>query len=367
MADVLPSPAQRERVGPKGRGEGVSYTVQREELSRLEPEWRALFPRTFLRCVCVSPTWLRVWWEQFGQGRELLLLSVRRGQELVGVAPLMRDDGRLTFAGDTEICDYMDFTAVAGAEQAVLTAVLRSLSEEPWQELVLWGVRDDSPTLRALPSVCAGLGLLLEVELEDVCPRVDLPASWEEYLAGLNKKDRHELRRKLRKLPQGGEVGLEVLERPDETEAALDDFLRLHGAARSEKAAFMTERMARFFRRIVLALAQEGLVELIFLTLDHVRVAGVLCFRTEDELLLYNSGYEPAYAGLSVGLLSKALALQRAIEEGRRRFDFLRGAEPYKYDLGAENLNVYRCVIRRPFGSALRVKHRSPQGGQGRA
>ncbi len=349
---VVPSPARRQKAGPKGSGEGVSYTVQREELDRLEPEWRELVPRTFLRCVFVSPTWLRVWWQDFADGRELMLLSVRRGQELVGVAPFMRDDGRLTFAGDTEICDYMDFTAVAGAEQAVLTAVLRSLSQESWQELVLWAVRDDSPTLRALPSVCADLGLSLEVELEDVCPRVDLPGSWEEYLARLDKKDRHELRRKLRKLPQGGRVGLEVLERPDEVQPALDDFLRLHGAARSEKAAFMTERMARFFRHIVSALAQEGLVELIFLTLDRVRVAGVLCFRTEDELLLYNSGYDVAYAGLSVGLLSKALSLQRAIEEGRRRFDFLRGAEPYKYDLGAENLNVYRCVIRRSSGSA---------------
>ena len=337
----------------------MSFTVQREELSRLEPEWREILPRTTLRCPFVSPTWLRIWWDEFAEGRELMLLSVRRGRELVGVAPLMREDaqsggryaglrlpGRLSFAGDTQICDYMDFTAVAGAEQGVLAAVLRSLSEEPWQELVLWAIRDDSPTLGALPAICADLGLTVEVELEDVCPRLNLPGSWDEYLAGLKKKDRHELRRKLRKLPQGGQVGLEVLEAPNEVEAALDDFLRLHGAARSEKAAFMTERMVRFFRRIVSELAREGLVEMIFLTLDQVRVAAVLCFRAEGELLLYNSGYDPALAGLSVGLLSKALALQRAIEEGRKGFDFLRGAEPYKYDLGAENLNVCRSIIR---------------------
>jgi len=325
----------------------LSYTVQREELSQLEPEWREILPRTFHPCVFISPTWLRTWWEEFGGDHEPLLLSIRHGQKLVGVAPLMQEDGHLTFAGDTEICDYMDFSAVTGAERAVLTAVLRSLGEEPWQELALWALRDDSPTLKALPDVCADLGLSLETEVEDVCPRVSLPGSWEEYLAGLNKKDRHELRRKLRKLPQGGQVGMETLEAPAEVEAGLDDFLRLHGAARSDKAAFMTERMARFFRRIVSALAREGLVEMIFLTLNGVRVASVLCFRAEGELLLYNSGYDPAYAGLSVGLLSKALALQRAIEEGHRRFDFLRGAEPYKYDLGAENLNVYRCVIRR--------------------
>ena len=326
----------------------ADLTVRREQLDDLEPEWRRLLPRGSLPHPFLSPTWLRAWWQQFGNGRELMLLSVRRGGELVAVAPLMRDNSRLTFAGDSEICDYMDFVALAGSESAAVAAVLRPLKEEDWREIVLWAVREDSPPLKALPAVCAELGLSLETELEDVCPRITLPASWEEYLEGLDKKDRHELRRKLRKLPQGGAVGLEVLDQPDQVEDALDDFLRLHADSRADKAAFMTPDMAAFFRRVIGALSREDVVELIFLTLDRVRVAAVVCFRTDGELLLYNSGYDPAYAGLSVGIASKALALRHAIEAGRSCFDFLRGAEPYKYDLGARNLNVYRCIIRRP-------------------
>jgi len=86
---------------------------------------------------------------------------------------------------------------------------------------------------------------------------------------------------------------------------------------------------------------------MIFLRLGGRRVASVLCFRAGDELLLYNSGYDPLFAGLSVGLLSKALALKRAIDLGSKRFDFLRGAERYKYELGAQDLAVRRCLIRR--------------------
>ncbi len=325
----------------------TGLTVQREELGRLEPEWRGLSGRSAVRNVFLSPTWRRIWWEEFADGRELLLLAVRRDGELIGVAPLMREDDRFTFAGDTEICDYMDFTVAQGAEEAVLTAVLRSLGEEPWREIVLWGLPNYSPTLKLLPAIVPGFDLSVDIQQEDVCPQITLPGSWEEYLAGLNKKDRHELRRKLRRLSDGGRVAIEVLTEPEAVTASLDDFLRLHGAARADKANFMTERMAHFFRRIVVALAGEGLVELFFLTLNGLRAAAVLCFRGEGELLLYNSGYDPAYAGLSVGLLSKALALQRAIDEGQQRFDFLRGAEPYKYDLGAQDLNVYRCIIRR--------------------
>lgn len=325
----------------------MSYTVQREELDRLEPDWRALLPRSHLRCVFVSPTWLRSWWEVFGQGRELLLLAVRQGGELVGVAPLMREGERLAFAGDTRVCDYMDFTAAQGREEAVIAAVLRALGEEPWQELSLWGLRGSSPTLEALSRLCPGLGLRMERELEDVSPAIDLPADWEEYLRGLGKKDRHELRRKMRRLAEGGEVGLEVLSSPEEVAAAMDDFLRLHSAARPDKAAFMTAEMARFFRRVVVALAGEGTVRMFFLTLNGLRAAAVLCFQNEDELLLYNSGYDPAYSALSVGIVSKAMALRWALEAGLRRFDFLRGAEPYKYDLGARDREVYRCTLRR--------------------
>jgi CelD/BcsL family acetyltransferase involved in cellulose biosynthesis len=324
----------------------VGCAVEREQIEGLEPEWRVLLPQTSANMVFVSPTWLRVWWQEFGAGRELLLLSVRREGELVGVAPLMRDDDCLCFAGDTQICDYMDVVAAPGEAEAVVSAVLRSLGEEPWRELVLWAVPEGSPTLDALKAAAPALDFRVDIEPEDVCPRLKLPATWELYLAGLRKKDRHELRRKLRKLSQGGDVRLETIAQPADVEAALDDFLRLH-RSRADKAAFMTEEMARFFRVIVAALAAEAQVELIFLSLGGVRVAAVLCFCDSDESLLYNSGYDPDYAYLSVGLLSKALALRKAIEEGKRRFDFLRGPEPYKYDLGATDRSVYRCTVSR--------------------
>ena len=314
----------------------------------MEGEWRALLPRSTVRNVFVSPLWLRIWWEEFSaHHQELILLAVRRDQELVGVAPLMRDGDRICFAGDTQICDYMTWTVDRGDEESVAAAVLRSLEQEPWQELVLWAQPEYSPTLAALPAAAQALGYSAHQELEDVCPRVFVPSTWEDYLAGLDGKDRRELRRKLRRLSKGAIVELETLTAPQEVGNALDDFLRLHAASRAEKARFMTEPMKRFFRRIVSALVQDGLVRLYFLTVNRVRAAAVLCFEGEGERLLYNSGYDPAFASLSVGIISKAMVLEQAIVEGKSCFDFLRGAEPYKYDLGAKDLGVYRLVIRR--------------------
>jgi CelD/BcsL family acetyltransferase involved in cellulose biosynthesis len=323
----------------------VGLTVERVEFGAVEGEWRELLAACHPAYPFLSPTWHRIWWEEFGDGKERVLLSARDGMR--AIVPLMKEAQTLKFAGDTSICDYMDLVSADEDRVALLEAVLRSLGEEPWSELEFWALRGDSPTYAALSAACERLGMTCERDVEDVCPQLDLPRDWDEYLASLDKKDRHELRRKLRKLSQGGEPELEVLTSAADVTAALDDFVRQHKSSRSDKETFMTEQMERFFRRVVPALAEEGAVEMIFLKLGGVRAACVLCFRTDGDILLYNSGYEPAYAGLSVGLLSKALALKRAIELGMKRFDFLRGAEPYKYDLGAKDLPVYRCVIRR--------------------
>lgn len=325
----------------------MALTVERVDFAAAENDWRELFSCCDPAYPFLSPTWQRTWWEEFGDSREPVLLRVTDGAKACALVPLMREGDIITFAGNTSICDYMDVVGADDRRAEVMEAVLRSLGEEPWSELVLWAVREDSPTFKALPGVCTSLGLNFETEVEDVCPQLDLPGDWEEYLASLDKKDRHELRRKLRKLSQGGEPDLEVLTTADDVSAAMDDFLKQHKTSRADKETFMTPQMEGFFRRVVPAIAAEGGVEMTFLKLGGVRAACVLCFRTDGDLLLYNSGYEKAYAGLSVGLLSKALALQRAIEQGMRRFDFLRGAEPYKYDLGAKDVSVYRCVVRR--------------------
>jgi CelD/BcsL family acetyltransferase involved in cellulose biosynthesis len=327
----------------------LGLTVERVDPAAAENEWRELQACCDPAYPFLSPTWQRIWWEEFGGGeqREQVLLRVSDGGKACALVPLMREGDRLTWSGDTRICDYMDVVAADEGRPELLEAVIRSLGEEPWAELVLWALREDSPTFQALSGVCASLGLGLETEVEDVCPQIELPGDWEEYLAGLDKKDRHELRRKLRKLSQGGEPELEVLTSAEDVTAAMDDFISQHKTSRADKETFMTAQMEGFFRRAVPALAAEGSVEMTFLKLGGVRAACVLCFRTDGDLLLYNSGYEKPYAQLSVGLLSKALALQRAIEQGMRRFDFLRGAEPYKYDLGAKDVAVHRCVIRR--------------------
>lgn len=325
----------------------MACAVRREELDRLEAEWLGLLSLSPEPVPFLHPTWQRAWLEEFQEGRDLLLLAVRDGERLVGLAPLLRQDCGLTLVGHYSICDYMDVVAAPGRESEVIAAVLEALQGEEWRELELRGLREGSPTLALLPALAEGLGWQVSQELEAVSPRLELPATWEEYLARLSGKDRHELRRKLRRLAQGREVELRVLTSSQETAAGLAELLRFMVESREDKARFLTEKMEQFFYRAVAALSEEGMVRLYLLELDGRTAAAVLCFDLGNRLYVYNSGYDPAYASLAVGLLSKALCLRDAIEQGRQCLDFLRGTESYKYDLGARDQRIYRCLIGR--------------------
>lgn len=325
--------------------------VTEETLASLQGEWEGLLAQINRRWPFLQPAWQQVWWQDRPPDARPLLLSIREGEQLIGIAPLLARAEELALAGDSEICDYMDLICLPGTETRVIEAILAKLSTHPWRRFLFWGIRSDSATLPALKEVAAKHHLDLTIECEAVCPRVALPPTWDAYLDGLTKKDRHELRRKIRRFSEtAGELREYALSSPAEVDAALGDFFRLHTISRHDKAEFMTASMEQFFRDMAVTLAALDLIRLYFLECGGKRVASVLAFNCGDELWLYNSGFDPAFASVSVGLVSKALALRQAIAEGKRCYDFLRGAESYKYDLGAHNLDVLRCTLHRDSG-----------------
>ncbi len=321
------------------------------DLSRLDASLENLLSRQSERLTFLHPSWLRTWLAEFGANCEPLVLTCGDGS-LAGFAPLMRADDRLTFIGDASICDFMDVIVDPANADAAYDDLWSQLCDQDWNEIELWGLMESSPTRERIKSYAARSGCTVQEVPEAVAPRLELPATWDDYLASLGKKDRHELRRKIRRLyDSGGSVDFDVLSSQADVVAAMDDFLALHTQSRQDKTDFMTPEMESFFRRMASALAAEGLIRLFMLRVNEKPAATVLCFDAGSHLYMYNSGYDPEFSGLSVGLVSKALVLKWAIENGMRGLDFLRGDEPYKYDLGARDQQIYTLRLSREVGS----------------
>ena len=325
----------------------MTLKVAREEFPQIRDDWDALLHSSCRATVFQTQLWHHVWWQELGGHAELYLTSLREDGALVGLAPLMYRKDVLTFFGDTDLWDYHDILVARGKEANFYPALFDFLLQQPWTKIDLLSLRQDSSALTYLPDLAKAHGYTVEVSEEDVSPGVALPSTWDGYLEGLSRKNRHELLRKLRRLEKESQYRYYAVESVSALEGALQDFFLLMRDSRQDKAMFLTHEREQFFRYMAEELASANLLRLFFLEISGQRVASAMCFDYGETRFLYNSGYNPGYSSLSVGLLLKALCLRHAIEEGKGYFDFLRGNERYKYDLGAKDVNLYRLVIQR--------------------
>ncbi len=291
------------------------------------------------------PDWLAVWWQEFGSGAELYLCAVWQRGKIIGIAPLLVRGETAAIVGSADVCDYLDFVVAPGMERDFFSVLLDDLRQKGVKHLDLRPLRPDSTVLTDLVSIAQNRGYQVLCNLEDVSLELDLPSTWEEYLATLTGKQRHEVRRKLRRLGEAGNVNYHIVEDSAAVNDVMDAFLKMFSEGRKDKATFMTTRMGSFFRSIGNTMAEAGLLRLGILELDTRPTAMVMCFDYNDCVYLYNSGYDPNCSSLSVGILSKVLCIKDSIQKGRRKFDFLKGGESYKYDLGGRESPLYSCQI----------------------
>jgi len=323
----------------------MSLTVAQETFDSLTACWLDRNRGLRWNSIFVLPAWLKVWWQELGSGGELYLGAVRSGDEIIGIAPLFIRDNTASIIGSSDVCDYLDFIISPGAEKEFFSTLLDHLTKKGISELDLRPVRPDSTVMTDLAGIARDRGYPVSCSAEDVSLELDLPASWEEYLEILTTKQRHEVRRKLRRLVEAGKVGYYALKDSQLVSGAMDSFLSMFTESRFDKATFLTAQMESFFRSLAGTMAGIGLLELGVLELDGRRVAMTMGFDYGDSLYLYNSAYEPDYRSLSVGLLSKVLSIRDKIAAGKKRFDFLKGNEAYKHHLGGREVPLYSCRI----------------------
>lgn len=332
----------------------VELLVGTDAFERFQEEWNELVRGSVTHTIFLTHEWQTTWWEHLGRG-DLFAVAVWDDDDaLVGIAPLFRElDGAgrqvVRFVGCFEVSDYLDVIVDRDAVDLVCGRVMDVLAggDIEWDVLSLCNIPESSPTRTMLAELAEERGYAVTLEVEDVCPVVELPASWEEYLSMLDGKDRREIRRKMRKAGRTARVDWQLLRSPEEVDEHLSTFFDLHKKSQPEKAEFMDAQMQGFFRAMAGVLAERDWLELVLLQFDGIPVAATLSFDYEGEILLYNSGYEAEgyYASLSPGWVLTALHVESAIERDKRRFDFLQGDEGYKYRFGGQDTRVYRLTV----------------------
>lgn len=329
---------------------GVQVRAFRDKstFAELEPVWNDVLGRAPLNRVFFTWEWHSTWWDAYQPG-ELWILVCYEAGAVVGIAPLfISESGRgrsVQIIGCVDVTDYLDFIVDETYMDAAYAALADFLAaqRDHFDALDFCNIPFDSPTRRLLPELLRRRGFETAVEQQEVCPVIALPDDWGGYLRLLDKKQRHEVRRKMRRA-QGSEASIDwyIVNGQRDLNEELTQFLRLMAASDPEKARFLQDAgNLCFFESIVPLLQERGWLQLNFLTIGEERAAAYINFIYGDRVMVYNSGLaHDDYGDFSPGIVLLAYNIRHAIEQGFAYYDFLRGDEPYKYRMGGRDTAV---------------------------
>jgi len=324
----------------------------------LETEWNGLLAESITHVPFLRYEYLHNWWQTRGGGEwstesSLVIITAHDGDHLVGIAPLFlnkkSDKSTLLFLGSIEISDYLDLIVRPQDLSVFMEGLFNYLTTNPdmpdWDTLDLYNLFESSPSNAYFQKIATSLGLTFSSEITNHAPAISLPGDWETYLASLDKKQRHELRRKIRRLEEAEVPSRWYFVENENTLAAdIEHFLALM-AEDPEKKAFLTREMVIAMTDTIKTAFKHGFLQLAFLEIDGQKAAAYLNFDYHNHLWIYNSGLNREFYSYSPGWVLLGYLLRWANENGRSSFDFMRGDEEYKYRFGAKDRFVQRVTI----------------------
>jgi CelD/BcsL family acetyltransferase involved in cellulose biosynthesis len=327
---------------------GIETLTSIEQLRSIEKLWIELWQRDVSATPFQSPHWVLPWFRHFGSG-DVLALAARENGSLEALAPMLilRDEddpseslGMLIGTGNT---DYLDMLATPGAPVAQIVEQLGAADCAMWD---LQQLRASSPLLTAPPPPnCDD-----EIEDHDACLVLPIDNAGDELQNVTSTHFRKKLRYYRRLLEREGTVRVET-PTPGTLDELMTALFELHAARWKVKGLpgmLAAEVDQSFHREVARCMLDAGALRMYAIRLNERIVAVFYGFAHHDTVYYYLSGYDPTLDKMSPGTIIVAHAIEQAVRSGARTFDFLRGAEDYKYAWGAtDRVNKRRRLTRR--------------------
>jgi CelD/BcsL family acetyltransferase involved in cellulose biosynthesis len=331
-----------------------------QEWDNLSDEWNQLLAASITDVPFLRYEYLRAWWQYRGGGEwdaADLYIITGRGEDgtLLGIAPLFisknhAEKPALLLIGAIEISDFLDIIVAPANLNAFADALFAHLTgpEAPaWDALTLDNLLEESPSLGALQTAAEQHGLNLNQERLQPSPLISLPQDFDTYLESLDSRYRRELTRKMRNVLRYF-IPTQVVhvDGKADLDTEMEEFFAMM-REEPEKDAFLQGTMVDQMKAVAQTAADHGWLDLRFLVVGREKAAGYFNFIYNNRVWVYNSCMAGKFANLSPGIALMGLLVQEAVEQGIEAFDFMRGDEEYKYQLGGADRWVVRAEIRR--------------------
>jgi len=328
------------------------------DLGDLCSEWNALVDASSYPNVFRRWEWISTWWKWFGANRELNILLVSHGSELVGIAPLYIERGRfggrkiewIGFGGPT--CpEYLGPIIHRDFVEPVIETLARHFTEIKWSGIAFRDVPPDDLATNALIDALSRYYPAIRFPGE-ACPYFIFPQSFEALLKRLSSHRRQRKKRQLRRAKEELGVRLDVLCNPSTLEQAFPIIERLSASSKKEVglvSPFLNPDYAGFHREVCERLSINALARVYMLSFRDKPAAFLYGFSYHNKFYAFQTGYDSDMDAYSPGDTVFQMVYEHLIGEGLTEFDYLRGGEEYKNQFGdlqrcTETSLVYRCA-----------------------
>lgn len=354
----------RYRTGTHIQSLRVEVVSNERSFLQLEPVWNALVEEAAIDHPFLRHEWVRTWWECFGEGKELHIVLVKAGEEVIAIAPFMRSRGRmcgvpvrlLEFISNGYV-ERFDVIIARRPEEACRAMWRHLVSQKTrWDVLRLCQLPAGSRTLEAVPGMARGEGFLTGIWRSSDSPYIEFADGWDGYVKRLSGNQRQQTMKKLKRLGHRGKVELEMVFAGEHLRSALRDGFRLEAADwkhRSGTAIACRPELQRFLTQLADIASQNGMLRLLFLKVGDVRIAFAYALCYKNKLFVLKAGYDPRYADYSPYHLLCYLVFRDACERGLAAYEFLGNNEAWKLHWTKQTRSHYWVYA---FSPSLRTR-----------
>jgi len=318
-----------------------------ERFRALAPLWERLVAESPGDNVFMSHPWLDTWWASFGDGHDLYTLLVKEGDDVIGIAPLMRTrQGIIQFMG-TPNADYGD--VIGPDRRLIIRHMYDYLADhhDEWRRVELQEISDKFSAIDDFRAIIADGRLPFNLKETSTCtayeydgPEEDRP----EFILRRNKTMRNNMNFFIRT----GGLELIRVQDPQELEKHLPAFFHGHivrwdGTPTPSK--FLKEKDRQFFLANVRNLASKDMISLMLLMHGDRPIGYFFTYDYKKSLYLYTTVFEIFYSKRSPGLILINMMTSMFVQLGYRMIDHTRGAEGYKRHFTNTTNGNYHIVI----------------------
>jgi hypothetical protein len=325
----------------------IELLTEFNELETISKEWDLLAGSDSRDGFFRTATWVIPWLKYISTTAEPFVVTVRDSDNtLIGLAPMclisFKDLGfklkTLTFAGREVVSgDFLDFIALPAHSPIVIQAVLDFIWEkrDSWDMLQLGELITDGDIHSAAEAWGGENKLLLRQQELRICPYIELPSTFDDYLVTLSKSFRAHIRRRNRDILLKNNCSVQPCESATEIKDGLSTLTKLHVARwrKVNQPGNLTKLgFQEFLNEICTKLPTECKCKLYILRHNEETVGALLAFHFRNSALYYQAGWDPdsSISRFSPGVVLMAYAIEDAISQHLQYFEFLRGDETYK-------------------------------------